>query len=161
MLYLAADWRANHSRSFMAKPWPIVAISTNPPDGPTAAKRGPLKQSSNLTPHSGKRGQLDWKLWWMFKVETRVPGIPSTDTAIWVFIHHFPISGIRISDIGKYGISYGIFSDIGNSISGYQEIIPDIGKWIPFFDIKKWFPDIRKWFPDLSGNPAVASNYPI
>ena len=104
--------------------------------------------------------------------------------------NYFLISRIRIPDIGKS------FTDIGNSNFGYREIwnflwnifwyrefdfrypeiIPDVGKWIPFSDIKKWCPDIRKWFPDIgkstelpisgndfpiSGNPTVASNYPI
>ena len=79
--------------------------------------------------------------------------------AIWVFIQHFPISEIifryrefefpisgnnsryreMISRYREFEFRISgnmeLFSDIGNSISRYQEIIPDIEKWISFSNI--------------------------
>ena len=59
--------------------------------------------------------------------------------AIWVFIQHFPISGI----ISRY-------RELEFPISGKQFLIsgndrfPDIGKW--FSDIGNWFSDIGNWW---------------
>ena len=64
--------------------------------------------------------------------------------AIWVFIQHFPISGIssRYREF-KFPISGNQFPISGNNR------FPDIGKWIS--DIGNWFSDIGKcvWFPDI------------
>ena len=89
--------------------------------------------------------------------------------AIWVFIQHFPISGIisryrefefpisgnrfpisgngRFHDIGKW------FSDIGNWFS-------DIGKCAWFPDIGKSIPNIRKSPPDRSRSPRHPATPP-
>ena len=40
------------------------------------------------------------------------------------------------------------FFYIGNSISRYREINPDVRKLKPVSDIGNWFPDIGKWFPE-------------
>ena len=75
--------------------------------------------------------------------------------AIWVFINHFPISGIisryrefefpisgiRIPDIGKW------FPDIGNSNFGYREI----WNWFPISRNESHFSISRNDFP-ISGN---------
>ena len=64
--------------------------------------------------------------------------------AIWVFIQHFPISGIisRYREL-EFPISGNLFPISGKDRS------PDIGKW--FSDIGNWFSDIGKcaWFPDI------------
>ena len=51
------------------------------------------------------------------------PDIGKLNSRYQKIIPYFPISEIRIPDIGKS------FPDIGNSNSRYQEIISDIGKW--------------------------------
>ena len=51
------------------------------------------------------------------------PDIGKLNSRYQKIIPYFPISEIRIHDIGKS------FPDIGNSNSRYQEIISDIGKW--------------------------------
>ena len=64
--------------------------------------------------------------------------------AIWVFIQHFPISGIisRYREL-EFPISGNQFPISGN------DRFPDIGKW--FSDIGNWFSDIGKcaWFPNI------------
>ena len=71
--------------------------------------------------------------------------------AIWVFIQHFPISGIisRYREL-KFPISWNQFPISGN------DQFPDIGKW--FSDIGNWFSDIGKcaWFPDI-GKSKIAT----
>ena len=64
--------------------------------------------------------------------------------AIWVFIQHFPISGI----ISRYREFEFPISGNQFPISGNNQF-PDIGKW--FSDIGNWFSDIGKcvWFPDI------------
>ena len=51
------------------------------------------------------------------------PDIGKLNSRYQKIIPYFPISEIRIPDIGKS------FPDIGNSNSRYRKIIPDIGKW--------------------------------
>ena len=75
--------------------------------------------------HAAKTGLMLWK-------------------AIWVFIQHFPISGI----ISRYREFEFPISGNQFPISGNNQF-PDIGKW--FSDIGNWFSDIGKcvWFPDI------------
>ena len=75
--------------------------------------------------------------------------------AIWVFIQHFPISGI----ISRYREFEFPISGNQFPISGNNQF-PDIGKWFSdignwFSDIGKcvWFSDIRKSIPDIRKSP--------
>ena len=92
----------------------------------------------------------------------------------WYREFEFPISGNNsryqeiISQYQEFEIPISgnvkLFSDIGNSISWYQEIIPDIEKLNPFSDIEKWFPDIGKWFSDIGKStelPISGNDFPI